>query len=232
MQYYNYFLLIYLAVFSSCQDTKTNRNEAEITIVEIPDKKEKIKEIPPKKPEKITEDNVVERLTEYGKENPENKVRLKTKFGDIEIELFEETPLHRANFIQIVKKKFLNETCFYRVSKDFVIQGGNSDRKKMAKIKNSIGIFTIPPEFKSQYKHVTGAVAMARGYENNPARRSSPYEFYIVVNTSEAVHLNNEHTVFGKVTKGMDVVRKINKVEVDFSEWPKRDVYMEAEIIN
>ena len=231
MHNFNRFILIFLGILISCQDTKTTENKSEKTPVEIPAKKEN-KIIEPKIPEKITEENVVERLKAYGKENPENKVRLKTKFGNIEIELFEETPLHRANFIQIVKKKFLNETCFYRVSKDFVIQGGNSDRKEMARIKNSIGDFTIPPEFKNHLKHVTGAVAMARGYENNPARRSSPYEFYIVVNTSEATHLNKEHTVFGRVTKGMDVVRKINKVEVDFSEWPKRDVYMEASVID
>lgn len=226
--FYRFFLLV--ALCFACQDKKNqtyntpNKSKTEIknsrqdTLVKLFNNR-------------ITNDNVVDFYTKYGKENPEKKVRITTKFGDIDIELFEDTPLHRANFIHIVKRGFLSETCFYRVAKDFVVQGGNSDSFKMARIKGKIGKFTLPAEFKPHHKHEYAAVAMARIWKNNPERRSSPFEFYIVVNTENAKHLNGEHTVIGKVIKGMDVVKEINKVEVDKSEWPINDVCMKVQIL-
>ena len=219
-------------IYSSCQDTKTSEkatiNETK-KVTKTPAAKELTK---PKAIEKITNENGVAFLTEYGKENQERKIRLKTKFGIIEIELTNQTPLHRANFIHIVKRGFLDETCFYRVAKGFVIQGGNSDKLSMAKIKNSIGTFTIPHEFKKNLKHDYGTVAMARIWKGNPEKRSSPFEFYIVVDPKGSHHLDQEHTVIGRVTKGMDVAKKINLLEVDKSEWPIDDVYMKASIID
>ncbi len=225
------FLLLFIlftGAATSCQDSKTPSQN------EFKTKKVQKKEAKAKKTQyakRITNKNVVEMLTEYGKTNKERFVKLTTDFGDIEIELYNETPLHRANFIQLVKRKFLDETCFYRVAKGFVIQGGNSDRMEMAKIKRRIGQFTIPHEIKKHLKHHYGCVAMARVYENNPNKRSSPFEFYIDVDPKGSKHLNGEHTVIGRVIKGMDVAKKINSVEVDFSEWPKKDVYMKAAII-
>ena len=221
-------LLFYL--LCSCQDNKTVK-EATITEAKIIPKKEKEKPKKTTRPTKITNKNVVESLTVYGQENKETKVKLETKFGDIEIQLYNDTPLHRANFIHIVKRGFLSETCFYRVAKDFVIQGGNSDKLSMAKIKNRIGKFTIPAEFKKHLKHNYGTVAMARIWKGNPEKRSSPFEFYIIVDPKGSPHLNNEHTVIGYVTKGMQVAKKINQLETDGSEWPINDVYMTATVI-
>lgn len=80
-------------------------------------------------------------LTEYGNQNSETKVIIKTKFGDIKLKLYEDVPIHRANFIFLTKIKYFNSTVIYRVSKNFVIQGGNSDnfytqrqRKKIWKL--------------------------------------------------------------------------------------------------
>jgi len=223
--------IVLISFFSySCQDNKTSskknisdEEKVENHIVIQPQKKR----IP-----RITNATVGEFYTEYGKQNPEKKIRVKTKFGDIDIDLFEDTPMHRANFIHIVKRGFLNETCFYRVAKDFVVQGGNSDSFKMAKIKNKIGQFTLPSEFLEHRKHTYGAVAMARIWKNNPSRRSSPFEFYIVMNTQNAKHLNGEHTIIGRVIKGMDVAKKINLVKVDKSEWPINDICMDVEILD
>ena len=229
MRLFFLFFIVFNWSLISCQDTKTPpQNEPQTPKVQI--KKPKI--TVQKYAKRITNKNVVEMLTEYGKNNKERFVKLTTDFGDIEIELYNETPLHRANFIQLVKRKFLDETCFYRVAKGFVIQGGNSDRMEMAKIKRRIGQFTIPHEIKKQLKHHYGCVAMARVYKNNPNKRSSPFEFYIDIDPKGSQHLNGEHTVIGRVTKGMNVAKKINLVEVDFSEWPRKDVYMKAEIID
>lgn len=215
----------------SCQDSKTTQKNTIETV------KKNISPTPKKTPEikkripRITNKTAVAFYTEYGKQHQEKEIRIKTTFGDIDIMLYEDTPIHRANFIHIIKRGFLNETCFYRVAKDFVIQGGNSDSYKMARIKNRIGEFTLPAEFLPHRKHTYGSVAMARVWKKNPNRRSSPYEFYIVVNPKGSPHLNGEHTVIGRVTKGMDVAKKINLVEVDKSEWPKNDVCMDVEIL-
>lgn len=228
------FLFVYLFIIisvCSCKDDNTTKKTFETNQNIL--KKDKVKKTSkPIKPQKINNKNAVSFLTEYGKNNPETFVRLKTKFGVIEMELFNETPLHRANFIHIIKRGFLNETCFYRVAKGFVIQGGNSDKLTMAKIKNRIGSFTIPHEFKDQLKHTYGSVAMARIWKGNPEKRSSPFEFYIVVDPKGSHHLDQEHTIIGRVTKGMDVAKKINQLEVDKSEWPIDDVYMTATIID
>lgn len=218
------FLSFILTLLFSCQDKKSSLQEGPI----IPVVQEKSI---PKIQERITHKNAVDFLTKYGKKNQENKVRIETDFGNIEIELYKETPLHRANFIHIVKRGFLNTTSFYRVDKGFVIQGGNSDNWDMSRLKRQIGDFQIPEEFNDDFKHDYGTVAMARLWKGNPEKKSSPWEFYIIVDPKGSHHLNNEHTIIGKVTKGMDVAEKISLVEVDESEWPKKDVNMKAYIV-
>lgn len=226
-----------LSLFAiSCQDTKTTpKKEIEIkekaTVKTTKKPQKETSKIPNRIPP-ITDKTVREFYTAYGAVNKEQKVRIKTHFGDIDIKLFNDVPLHRANFIHIVKRGFLNETCFYRVAKGFVIQGGNSDSFKMAKIKHRIGEFTLPAEFSDRHKHTYASVAMARVWKNNPNRRSTPYEFYIIVNPKGEPHLDGEHTVIGRVVKGMNVVKKINQVEVDRSEWPKQDICMTVEILD
>lgn len=220
------FLCYIVTLLFSCQDKKSTLQESSIPIQSTA-KEKTIHE----NTERITHKNAVYFLTEYGKKHLENKVRIETDFGNIEIELYNETPLHRANFIHIVKRGFLSTTSFYRVSKGFVIQGGNSDSWDMSRLKRQIGDFQIPAEFNTNFKHSYGTVAMARLWKGNPKKKSSPWEFYIVVDPKGAHHLNNEHTIIGKVTKGMDVVEKISLVEVDKSEWPTKDVFMKASII-
>lgn len=230
MQFLKLLVLLLLVNLISCQDTKTPPKKKQ-TIVKKESKTPRRDSLLKVFAQRIKNETVVSFYEDYGPKNPETKVKITTKFGEIEIELFEDTPLHRANFIHITKKGFLSKTCFYRVAKGFVIQGGNSDSFEMSKIKTRIGKFSIPAEFIKKRKHTYGAVAMARTWKNNPKKRSSPFEFYIVVDAKGAHHLDGEHTVFGRVTKGMDVAKKINRVKVDKSEWPIDDVYMKVEII-
>ncbi len=170
-------------------------------------------------------------LYQYGKENPETKVRFETRFGNFEVELFKDTPLHRANFIMLVKNEYFNTTQFHRVSPDFVVQGGNNDTQTTAKNRARMGKYLLPNEAKSKYKHIRGAFSSAKYSEQNVSKASAPFEFFIVQPQRGAHHLDGEHTVFGRVTKGMSVVDRINKLEVDGSEWPIENVYMKVVIL-
>lgn len=180
----------------------------------------------------LTDENVVDFLTWYGERNPENKVLIETKYGNIEVELFEKTPLHRANFIYLVKKNYFNTTYFHRVVKNFIIQGGSSDESITKKDRQNIGKYLIPPEFNNTYKHQYGALAAARLWEENPEKLSNPYEFYFVQNKNGAHHLDKEHTVFGKITKGFEVMDEIANQETDKKEFPLLNIKIKVSLIN
>lgn len=133
----------------------------------------------------INNSNVLEKLTEYGLENQETKVKINTKFGSIKIRLYKDTPLHRANFIMLIKKNYFDSTLFYRVINNFVVQGGNSDRDNVAVKMAQIGQYRVPDEIHSHHIHKRGVIAMAVHEqfdvtESEKDKRSSPYNFYIV----------------------------------------------------
>ena len=207
-----------------------------------PQKKEKIlvEETPKKIEEKVIEKrwdslkyyNVDTFFDEYGKQNKETKVIIKTEFGSIKIRLFEDTPTHRANFIFLTKIGYFNSTVFYRVAKNFVIQGGNSDKIYTLKQRNKYGNYKLKPEFRKNRTHKYGALAAAREWEENPNKLSTPFEFYIVHKRNGAHHLDNEHTVFGEVISGFDTMDKISKVKVGPDDWPIVDIKMTVEILD
>ena len=230
---------------ASCEDKKSaseNNTAAPTEITAAQDslqqkeelEKQQQEEKKKKRPEGplIVQEELIPFLTQYGKENPEDRIRISTRYGDIDVELFHDTPLHRANFIFLVKHDYFDNTFFHRVDEGFVIQGGNSDNPSTNKKRHYIGDYLIPGEFKAGHRNVRGAFAAAKYSEQNVSKASSPYEFYIVQAENGAPHLNNEHTVFGRVIDGMDVVDSINKVKVDQSEWPLRNIHMTVELLD
>lgn len=180
----------------------------------------------------LSNENAVEFLTTYGKANPETKVLIRTKEGDIELELFNDAPLHRANFIYLVKEGYYNETFFYRVVPNFIIQGGNSDLRSTSKKRAAIGDYILPSELHNGRNHKIGTVSGAKAYRKNPDKNSVPFEFFIFLGPQTSTgHLNGNYTVFGQVTKGMDVVKKIANLPTDEGDWPLQNVYIEAKVI-
>ncbi len=181
----------------------------------------------------ITNENVVSFLTEYGKKNPETKVLISCSFGDIEIELYKDTPLHRANFIYLVKHNYFDETFFHRVVPDFIIQAGNSDIVSTPRKRAALGNnYLLPAEIIRGRVHGYGTVSGAKEYRENPDHRTAPYEFFIFLGPkSSTAHLNGKYTIFGKVTKGMDVVEEISKVKVDDGDWPLQNIYISARVL-
>jgi len=180
----------------------------------------------------LTEENAMAFFDDYSKDNTEDKVRLTTDFGIIDIQLFDKVKYHKANFIYLTKQKYFDNTQFYRVVKNFIIQGGSTDDPKVMGKRRNIGRYLLPPDTRHNYKHVRGVVSMPSSEIENPHKLASPYEFFIVQNHNGAHHLDGNYTIFGKVINGMDVVDRIANQKTDDSEWPLQNIYIKkAEII-
>ena len=117
------------------------------------------------------------------KKDRKRDVLMQTTMGDIVIRLSDSTPLHRDNFLKLVKVGYYDSILFHRVIKDFMIQGGDPDSKKAAAGKplgNGGPGYTVPAEFRKTLFHKKGVIAAARTGDNiNPAKASSGSQFYI-----------------------------------------------------
>lgn len=117
-------------------------------------------------------------------ENEEKMVIIATSFGDMKLKLYNETPIHRDNFIKLVMDEYYNGTLFHRVIKDFMIQGGDPESKGAAAGqhlgKGGPG-YTLPAEINHGFIHKKGALCAARkGDASNPEYVSNGSQFYIV----------------------------------------------------
>lgn len=112
------------------------------------------------------------------------EVKIETTFGDIIVRLYDETPLHRDNFIKLAGEGYYDGTIFHRVIANFMIQGGDPDSKNPTpngRYGTGGPDYTIEAEIKPELFHKRGALAAARqGDQVNPERRSSGSQFYIV----------------------------------------------------
>jgi cyclophilin family peptidyl-prolyl cis-trans isomerase len=130
---------------------------------------------------------------------------LHTTAGEIDIRFFPDVaPNHVRNFIDLAEKGFYNGTKFHRVIPGFMIQGG--DPNTVSGDPSTWGVGGSPNKLKAEFSsihHKRGIVSMAR--TNDPDSASS--QFFIMV--ASAPSLDNQYSVFGEVTKGMDVVDKI-----------------------
>ena len=232
-------LLLILVLFLNCEDKKSPPKIKEQvikseTVDAVPDEVETKTSDEPKEEEfpLLTKDNAMDFFLEYEKSNKENKVRLTTDFGEIDILLFDKTKFHRANFIYLTKRDYFSNTQFYRVIDNFMIQAGSTDDPKVMRKRRKIGKYLLPKDTKRGYKHDRGTISMPSSEIENPHKLASPYEFFIVQNPNGEYRLDGDYTVFGKVIRGMDVVDKIAKVETDDGDWPMKNVYIQkVEII-
>ena len=221
-----------LLLFNCNNKQRSKKNDTTITKDSVITKTYPIKEHKLKYP-KLTDANAMDFFLEYEKEHKENKVRITTSFGTIDILLYNKTKFHRANFIYLTKQNYFNGTQFYRVVKNFVIQGGSSDDYNIAKRRGKIGNYLLPPDTKRGYTHKRGAISMPSSEIENAYKLASPYQFFIIQRHGGASYLDKDYTVFGEVIKGMDVVDKINAVATDTGDWPVRNVYIKSvEIID
>lgn len=112
------------------------------------------------------------------------RVKIETSFGDIVVQLFDETPKHRDNFIKLVEEGYYDSLLFHRVMQNFMIQGGDPDSRGASQnvmLGRGGPGYTVEAEFNDSHVHVKGALAAARQSDQvNPQRRSSGSQFYIV----------------------------------------------------
>lgn len=120
-------------------------------------------------------------LGSYAAKPKHQYVRISTDKGECIIMLYNQTPLHRDNFLKLAKEKFYNGTLFHRVIQNFMIQGGDPDSRNAAGGaalgEGDVG-YQVPAEFRDSLFHKKGVLAAAR--DNNPEKASSGCQFYIV----------------------------------------------------
>lgn len=176
-------------------------------------------------------------------------VLIETNYGNIKVKLYNETPLHRDNFIKLAKEGAVSGFIFHRVVKEFMIQAGEYPPQN-----NSV---TIPAEIEGVYPHYyhkRGALAAAHwDIDRNPEKASESKQFYIVTgrkylgyeieglektgkkpytqeqkevyrNEGGTPHLDGEYTVFGEVIEGMEIVDKIESSPTNSTDRPLHDI--------
>ena len=181
-------------------------------------------------------------------QDKETIVVIETNYGTIKAKLYNDTPLHRDNFIKLVNEGWYNGSPFHRVINKFMIQGGqNADGRQDPG-------YTVPAEFRSNHFHKKGALCAARQADQvNPKKASSGSQFYIVQgqvfddktldlyenrlgkvispkqrqvykSVGGTPHLDGDYTVFGEVTEGLDIVDKIASVKTGYMDVPVEPV--------
>jgi len=178
----------------------------------------------------------------------ETIVVINTNHGTIKAKLYNDTPLHRDNFIKLVNEGWYNGSPFHRVINKFMIQGGQNADGRL-----DPG-YTVPAEFRENHFHKKGALCAARqGDQVNPKKASSGSQFYIVqgqvyddktldyyeqrmgrvIGAKErqayktvggTPHLDGAYTVFGEVIEGLDVVDEIAGVKTGYQDVPVEPV--------
>ena len=184
---------------------------------------------------------------------------IETEYGNMKVMLYNTTPKHRDNFVKLAKEGYYDDLLFHRIIPNFMIQGGDPDSRNAAP-GAMLGMggpgYQIDAEIGSP--HLKGALAAAR--DQNPEKRSSGSQFYIVqgqrvddnvLNGLEqqkgiryspeqrqlyreiggAPFLDGDYTVFGEVVEGLDVLDKIAAVPTAPGDRPLQDVKMKVKLI-
>lgn len=156
------------------------------------------------------------------KELPIATIKIKD-YGTVEAELYPHlAPNTVNNFIELSNNGFYNGLIFHRVVKDFVIQGGDPEGTGMGGPGYSISGEFENNGFKNDISHEKGVLSMARSQHPD----SAGSQFFIV--TKDSKNLDKEYAAFGKVTKGIDVIDKINNVEVGKNDKPVKNIVIES----
>jgi len=194
-------------------------------------------------------------------QNKKTYAIIETDFGIMKAELYDETPIHKENFIKLANEGFYDGTLFHRIISGFMIQGGDPQSIGAAagqRLGSGGPGYTLEAEIGAP--HFKGTLAAARTGAGNPEKRSSGSQFYVVqgrpssdaqLDSQEkrfgfkynqaqrekyktlggAVSLDMDYTVFGELVEGLDVLDKIAAVQKDKSDRPLKDIAMKVRIV-
>lgn len=150
--------------------------------------------------------------------------RIETSLGEILITFHEQTPNHKAHFIDLANAGYWDSLTFNRVIPNFVAQGGCPDTEAGFTDLD----YLLEPEFDPSLRHVYGAVGAGR--DDNPGKLSATCQFYIVQNRNGLHRLDGDYTVFGQVIKGMEIVDSIVNLERNKLDEPLQPITLNISI--
>jgi peptidyl-prolyl cis-trans isomerase B (cyclophilin B) len=151
--------------------------------------------------------------------------QIQSRLGEILIWLYQATPVHRQNFIDLAQAGYWDDYSFNRVIEDFVAQGGCPDTEEGF----AYSIHLLEPEFRPNLRHAYGTFAAGR--DNNPGKLSAGCQFYIVHDADGIPRLDDNYTIYGHVFEGMDVVDAIVREDTDDSDEPLTIIELDVNII-
>ena len=151
--------------------------------------------------------------------------QIKTPMGELLVWLYDDTPKHKAAFIELAESGYWDTYSFNRVINDFVAQGGCPDVSEGF----AYSVHLLEPEFEPGYKHIYGAFGAGR--DGNPGKLSAACQFYIVQNKEGLARLDGDYMIYGHVFKGMDLVDAIVKVEKDDKNKPLKEIGVDVNMI-
>jgi cyclophilin family peptidyl-prolyl cis-trans isomerase len=178
--------------------------------------------------------DVLSELKFFGQTNADSLIEIRMQAGIIRIKLYQDTPLHRANFVRLIKAGYYKDRQFYRILPEVCAQSGGGSYASLR--------YLIPNEIQPHRFPKRGTIAMARYHTDNPNKMSSASEFFII-NAGHKVPnkypkvpkskndwyakvggfrlFDQEYTIFGEVIEGLDLVDKIANQRVYDSDHPE-----------
>ncbi len=148
-----------------------------------------------------------------------------TRLGNMYFWLYDETPNHKAKFMELAKENHYDQFTFNRVIQNFVVQGGCPDSVQY--FENSP--FLLEPEFLDTFKHTYGALGMGR--DDNPQKLSNACQFYIVNKETGLPQLDGDYMIFGKIVKGKDVLELIESQKTNPNDQPIEQIPLNVSIL-
>ncbi|NJB71183.1 peptidyl-prolyl cis-trans isomerase B (cyclophilin B) [Saonia flava] len=165
-------------------------------------------------------------LFSYTEEKKYEVGQILTPKGEVLVWLYNETPKHKASFVQLANDGYWDSLTFNRVIPNFVAQGGCPDTAEGFNDSE----YLLEPEFNDSLLHEYGALGAGR--DGNAEKLSARCQFYIVQNKEGLHRLDGDYTVFGKVIKGMDVIDAIVNVERDSTDTPLIPISLDVNMIS